>query len=223
MLLRQLHSLLPVVQQDASVDRGLNVPGLLETPNRLLVHTDALEHAPDLHQSRVALAYHLDALLHPIEVLEPVKALDHLHEILGLGVVLRGLVPLEPISVVLADLVPCLDEHLIVAAARLYQRHDPEPVAEPDPEIVCQVLPVDFSKDGLSLVEPLEVRGHLGPLLHLVPDPAQPLDVLDPGVVTDVHKGLLGGREVQSLKGGLGEQPPQPRVGMLLDKQRRLA
>ena len=204
-LLRQLNRLVPLVKEDAAVDRRLHVPQLQKRRHRAVAHAHRLELFAHVLQEAAPLGQRIDDLVEAGKVFDGVVAGDEGLEVVRLLVALHRLGPLLAVRVVVADLVVRHCEELVVATARLHEVDDAEPVAEAHAELDGEVLAVDVPVQLLGLVEPLEVRRDLGALLGLVIEHLQLHDKLYPLIVLARHEGLLRELELELLQRSLGE------------------
>mmetsp|Transcript_129047 Transcript_129047/g.373396 ORF Transcript_129047/g.373396 Transcript_129047/m.373396 type:complete len:436 (+) Transcript_129047:340-1647(+) len=205
-LLREVHGRVPLVEHDASVDRRLHVPVPHERRDGLLAQAHQAELVADVLEQRAALRQVVDQPLQSVVVLEEVVGVNECRVVLRLGVVLRGVVPLSSVGVVIANGAPSLLQKILVASVSKLDH--PEPIAQSYTQVDRKILAIDLSVQGLGLVEPLEICGHLGLLLDPVVQQPQPLDELDALVVLEPNEGLLCNDKVQLIQSSLGEQPP---------------
>mmetsp|Transcript_25500 Transcript_25500/g.48225 ORF Transcript_25500/g.48225 Transcript_25500/m.48225 type:complete len:479 (-) Transcript_25500:1812-3248(-) len=214
--LGELHSLVPLVEQNAAVHRRLDVRALQEALHRLLAQPHGEKLLPDVAEHGVSVREGVDELLEAHVVLQKVEALHQLLRVLGLRKVRHRLAPLLPVCIVLADLVPGQHQQRVVSGARLRQLLHLEPVPQPHAHLDGQVHAVHVPVNGLSLVKSLEVRRHLRVLLARVVQKLQLLHKLDPLVVRAAHKPLVRNGKVQVLQRVLRQYAPQAGVRVVL-------
>eukprot|EP00967_Tisochrysis_lutea_P063998 scaffold82747_cov28-Tisochrysis_lutea.AAC.2 len=118
-----------------------------------------------------------------------------------------------------ADLVPRLHEHRVVAAAALlHELNYLGPIPDVRAHLKRQVAPIKLAVDLVRLIELREVGSNLGRLLLGVIEQPQPLDEVYAHVVLGVHKRLVRHPKVQLLQRCLGHQPPEARMGVGLNE-----
>eukprot|EP00968_Pinguiococcus_pyrenoidosus_P023349 scaffold3722_cov263-Pinguiococcus_pyrenoidosus.AAC.4 len=242
---RQLDGPIPGVEQDAAVDRFLDVAAFQVRLRGLLVETDGDEPRRKLRENYRVRRGGLDKLLQVLEVVGPVVAIDQLERVIALREILRRLAKQALLEVVSAQLRQGGGQRRIVTASGLNQLIDPtargtlvvtgercgganslpyslEPVSASLSELDGQVLAVDLSVDGLGLVEAFKVGGHLRSLLHRVVQAVYPLGELDSLVVLASREGALGRLEVQRFQSCFRDEPEEHLVSDLLHLLGRL-
>eukprot|EP00053_Salpingoeca_punica_P010038 m.90374 g.90374 ORF g.90374 m.90374 type:complete len:795 (+) comp15261_c1_seq1:282-2666(+) len=217
-LLGQLHGQIPLVEADADVDGVLDAAGLAVKRHRLRGHPDRGKHGANVAEQLRAFGELRQQALQALVVLQAEVALRHAAEVAALRVVLEGLLPALAVGIVVANLVHGALHHRVAAAAGLQQLDDTEPVAQLHPQVHSEVRAVHLLVDALSVLKAAKVCGHLGLLFALVVELAQALHNLHALIVARADKGLVGNVKVQLGEGCLGQQPPQTRVRVLLDK-----
>mmetsp|Transcript_85934 Transcript_85934/g.136522 ORF Transcript_85934/g.136522 Transcript_85934/m.136522 type:complete len:449 (-) Transcript_85934:1847-3193(-) len=165
-LLRKIHSQLPLIQKDTRVHRSLHVSVAQKCRDGLLTEPHRGELVANLRQEWAAFRQGRDDSLQRVVVLQEVVGINQSCVVSGLGVVVGCIVPLATICVVVTDGTPGLMQQVLIGSMR--QLNDSEPIAQAHPQINRQVLAIDLAVEAFCFIEALEIGSHLSLLLHPV-------------------------------------------------------
>lgn len=115
MLLGQLGSYVPMVENNATVDSFLIFPELFVAFDCVLSHACKLEPISQLVQEGIVLRHFLDNLGETVIILDHSETLHQTLVVLRSKVELSSLVPLESLSIIITQLVSHLVEGLVIA------------------------------------------------------------------------------------------------------------
>ncbi len=216
-LLSQLDSLVPLVEEHTDVDSLLDVTLLDKGSDGGFAEAYAGELVSQTLEDGRIVGNVIHEFLKVLVVLQLVVSLDEGVIILRHAIELGSLSPLVSLSAVVTQVLVCSLQHLVVAGALLHQLSNSSPVAEPHSQVKSQIFPVNVLVNLLSLIKSLEEGSDFSLLLMLLVKGLEPVHERDSIVVLVVDKGALCDLEVEFVKGCFGDEAPESLVGVLLN------
>ena len=160
MLLSQLYSKIPLVEQDTAIDSFLGITKLDVGVYSLLAESHRLELLSKLVQDWRLLRKRVDYVGQVGEVFHLVVGNGKALVVVSQLVVFSGFCPLLSFSRVISEVLVDTLEHLIITSASFNQLQNFGPVTKAHAQLQCQILPLNVFENLLSFVVFLEKASH---------------------------------------------------------------
>lgn len=222
-LFSQLDGLVPLIQENTTVDGSFHVSHFEISSGRCVAKTHRLESFTQWIQNGTVFRQDHNQLFKIVEIFKLEISFDETLVVLGRLIVFDCLVPFTPLGGVVSEILVSFLELLVISCALFDQLNDSWPVSEFSSHIQCEVFSVDCSINIFSFVVSAEPGTNFSFLFVPFVKCLKFLDELYTVIVICFDKGSFGHVEVQLIKGILSDEFPKSWMWVLFNKLNSLS